>query len=134
LLPDHPDDPAAVAGPLAAAHLTEVVAGDDGSPGRRGVEAAEDIQQGRLAAAGGPDDRDHLADAHDEIEALQRNDLEVRDLVDPDESLADDLATVAPADGRLPARRGEARPHAGRLRGRVDDRGIAEPRPDRRAG
>ena len=35
LLPDDADDPAAVAGPLAAAHPAEVVAVDDGPPGRR---------------------------------------------------------------------------------------------------
>ena len=61
LLPDHPDDAPPVAGPLAPAHLAEVVAGDDRPPGRRRVEPAEDVQQRRLAAARRADDRDHLA-------------------------------------------------------------------------
>ena len=108
LLPDHPDDAAPVARPLAAAHLAEVVAGDDGPAGRRRVEPAEDVQERRLAAARRADDRDHLADADDEIEALEGDDLEIGDLVDPDEPLADDLAAVAGA-GRVRFRPGAAR-------------------------
>ena len=39
----------------------------------------------RLAAARGADDRDHLARLDEQVQALERDDLEVGDLVDPDE-------------------------------------------------
>src|SRR5205085_834288 len=102
LLPDHPDDAAAIAGPFAAAHLAEVVAGDDGPSGGRRVEPAEDVEERRLAAPGCADDRDHLADADDEIQSLEGHDLEIGDLVDPDEALAHDLAAVAGGPRRPP--------------------------------
>src|SRR6185437_9440005 len=100
LLPDHPDDAAPVARPLAPAHLAEIVAGDDRPAGGRRIEPAEDVQERRLAAPGRPDDRDHLARPDDQVETLQGDDLEVGHLVDPHEPLADDLAAVARANPR----------------------------------
>src|SRR5260221_570576 len=102
LLPDDPGDPAAVAGALAAAHLAQVVAGNDRPASRWRVEAAEDVQQGRLAAARGADDRDDFAAVDEQVQPLQRDHLEVGDLVDPDEVVADDeraRAVAGPAGG-----------------------------------
>ena len=95
LLPDHPDHPTPVGGPLAATHLGQVVPGDQGPSGRRSVEPAEDVQQGRLAAARGADDRHHLAPLDEQVETLEGDHLEVGDLEDPDEVVADDQGAFA---------------------------------------
>ena len=62
LLPDEPDRAAPVARPVAPAeHARRSWPATIGSPGRRDVQAAEDVEQRRLAAARGADDGHHLA-------------------------------------------------------------------------
>src|SRR5258706_738471 len=115
LLPDHPYDAAPVARPLTPAHLAEIVTGDDRPAGRRRIEAAEDIEQRRLAAPRGADDGDHLSGPDDEIETLKRDDLEIGNLVDPNEALAHDLAAIRGTDDRAPpAGQGETPADVGR--------------------
>ena len=121
LLPHEADDAAPVQRPLPAAHRRQVVAGDDGAAGRRDVEAAQDGQEGRLAGARGADDGDHLARIDEQVKALERDDLEIGDLVDLDEVVARDLGTLAE---QRPARRARREGRAGLHRGaagQVDD-------------
>ena len=93
LLPDEAEHLAPVAGPFGGAHLADPVAGDDDTSGGRDVEAAEDAQQRALAAARRTDDGDELTRLDRQVEALQRDDLEVGDLVDLHDAVALDQRT-----------------------------------------
>ena len=126
LLPHEADDPAPEARPLRVRDAAQVVARDDRPARRRDVHAAEDPEQRGLAAARGADDRDHLARLHEQVEALERDDLEVRELVDPDEPVAGDDGAVAVAEPGAPRGVGE------RIRARATARvggGASRPGP-----
>ena len=68
----------------------QVAPGDLDAAGGRRVHPAEDVLERRLAAPGRADDRDQLAGLDAQVEALERDDLEVGDLVDLDQVLAED--------------------------------------------
>jgi hypothetical protein len=59
---------------LAGRHPGQVLAADRHRPGRGGVEAGQDAQRGRLAAAGGPEQRDELSRLDVQGEPVQRPD------------------------------------------------------------
>src|SRR5690606_5366627 len=61
------------------------------------VQPADHVEEGRLAAPAGADDRHHLALFHREVQALQRHDLDVGHLVDLDDVFAKDEDFVAGA-------------------------------------
>src|SRR5690606_19056149 len=58
--------------------------------GRRRVEPAQDVEEGRLPASGGADDGDELTGLDRQVQALEGDDLEVGDLVDLDQAVAHD--------------------------------------------
>ena len=94
LLPDEADLAAAIVDELLFRHRDEVAAVDVRGAGARQVEAGEDVEQGGLAGSGGADDSHQLTAAHAEIQAAQRDDFQVGDLVDLEEILADDVEQV----------------------------------------
>ena len=63
---------------------------DDDTPRGRHVESAEDAQEGALATPRRPDDGDELAPLDHEIEPLEGDHLEVRNLVDLHDVVAQD--------------------------------------------
>ena len=120
LLPDEPDDPAPVARPLAPAHRgrgrgrRRPPARPTGRRARRGCSAASTCRCPTRRRSRSSRRRRR------EIEALERDDLEVGDLVDLHEVVADDqraLAVARPALAAEPGRerrgRGGARPPRG---------------------
>ena len=56
---------------------------EDVAAGRRPIEAADDVHQRGLARARRPDDRQELAALDDEVDAVQRPDVDPAGLVDP---------------------------------------------------
>src|SRR5581483_5640838 len=90
LLPDETDDSPAVERALALGEIRERQPAHLHAAGSGGVDSAEDVLQRRLPAPGGADERDQLARVDDEVEALERDDLEVGDLVDLDDVVAED--------------------------------------------
>ena len=94
LLPDEADHATSVRVPLAPAHLAQDMAVDHGPTGRRHVEAAEDVHQRALAAARRADERDELTALDDQVETLEGDHLEVGDLVDLDQVVAQDECAV----------------------------------------
>ena len=73
---------AAVADQLQARQRQQVAPGHGDLPGRGQVQAADHVEQRRLAAAAVADDRHQLGIRHLQIEALQGDHLELRGLVD----------------------------------------------------
>ena len=106
LLPDEPDGPTAEPRAVRVAHPAEVVARHDGPARGRDIHAAEDGEQRRLAAPRCADDGDHLAAVDEEVEALERDDLELGQLEDADETVADDDGPVPIPEARSRAERG----------------------------
>jgi hypothetical protein len=88
------DDATAIQRAVVLGEGDEFAAGDLDAPGSRQVDAAQDVLQRRLPAAGCAYDRDQLALLDEEVEPLQGHDLEVGDLVDLDEVLADDRVLI----------------------------------------
>src|SRR3989442_414681 len=56
------------------AHRGDVVAGDPDDPGGRPVEGPDDVEQGRLAGPGRPDERDELAVVDGEVDVPEGGD------------------------------------------------------------
>ncbi len=75
---DEPERAIAQPAALDLAERAHRLAGDDDRPRRRVVEPAEQLQQRRLAAARGADDRETLAGAHREVDAAQHLDAPAR--------------------------------------------------------
>ena len=82
-------------------HFQQVQLVDAHAPGGGAVEAAEDIQQGALAAAAIADNGHHLAALDNQVQPLQGDDFEVGDLVDLHEVVTGDHR-VAGHDQRPP--------------------------------
>src|SRR6185437_9158355 len=97
LLPDEADALAPIPQPLAALHSHQLVPADAHRSGGRPVEPREDVEKGRLAAAGGSDDRDQFALFHEQIKALQRLYLDLAGLVNAHQVVAHDLRRLAEA-------------------------------------
>ena len=83
---------APVADQLKARQRQQVAPGHGDLPGRGQVQAADYVEQRRLAAAAVADDRHQLGVGHLQIEALQRDHLELPALVDAYQVLAADHA------------------------------------------
>src|SRR5690606_2442400 len=106
LLSHEADHAPAVAGPLTGSHAEEVETGHLDRAGRWGVQTAEHVEQCRLAASRGADDGHELAGLDGQVETLEGHDLEVGDLVDLDQAVADDDGSGARLAGahRSPTR------------------------------
>jgi len=102
LLPDEADLLAPVGDEVGWGHRQQVAPADEGAAGAGHVEAGEDVQERRLARARGADDRHQLAAAHLEVEAAQRDDLEVFQLVDLEEVFAEDVGLALCRPSRRP--------------------------------
>src|SRR5450755_2593792 len=90
LLPDEAHRLAPVGQPFLAFHQEQVVPGHQDLAGGGPVQAGQDVQQRRLAAAGGTNQRGQLARPDDEVQALQRLNLDSLDGVDADQPVACD--------------------------------------------
>jgi hypothetical protein len=86
LLPHESDLLAPVGRQLVLAEREQVLPRDLQPPGRRPVQPAERAQQGGLARAGRPDQRQHLAARHLQVKPLQRHNLQPGDLEDLDQT------------------------------------------------
>src|SRR5262249_22471316 len=111
VLPEVSDHPALIVLPLSVGELGQVKTGDPGSPRAGPLEPGQHVHQSRLPAAAPTNYRDHLPHAHGQIEALQRDDLQVAGLVDVDHPLAVHQRRAHPSSlsssmsrKRLPAR------------------------------
>src|SRR5690606_18336482 len=70
-----------------------------GPPAGRLVETGQDVEQGRLARAGGADERDDIAGLDPQVQPLQGLDLDALRRVDADQVLAEDVRPVVVAAG-----------------------------------
>jgi hypothetical protein len=75
--------------PVGLAELVDPPPPEVDLAGGRAIEAAEQVQQGRLAAARGPHDADELALGDGQVDAAQRRDRDAVGLVGPLETLGD---------------------------------------------
>ena len=109
---------------LRLVRAAEVVVEEVGLAARRDVESAQDVQQGRLAAARGPQEHDELRGVDVEIDPAQRVHLDLAEPVHLREAARDQHRRsglfVATASVHRPAIRPEHRP-AGQTRS-VDSR------------
>jgi len=90
LLPDESDNVAAVVQAVAGRHRLQVPFGDPRAPGGLHVEPGQHIQQRGLSGSRCSDDRDHLAAVDEEVETLQRLNLDLLDLIDAHQVVAHD--------------------------------------------
>src|SRR6185295_153567 len=84
-----------VVGPFPATHLAEHVTTDDCPTGGRNIQPTQDVHERALATAGCADESQELTLINDQVETLERDHLEVRDLVDLDKVVTDDERVVA---------------------------------------
>ena len=91
LLPDEADLLAAVLDHLGFGDGDEVLPADEGAAGGGLIEAGEDVEERALAGAGGADDGHEFATADLEVQATERHDFEISDLVDLEEVFAEDV-------------------------------------------
>jgi hypothetical protein len=81
-LKDEPDLPVANFGQTVLGGVTEVASTDFHAAGARGVQAAEQVHEGRLSAAARPDDRDELALLDAQVNPVERPEFLVAQTVD----------------------------------------------------
>jgi hypothetical protein len=101
LLPHEPDDVPAILGAAPAVQRGQVDTPDTDAACRWRGLAAEDVEQCALAAAGGTDDGHELPTVDGEVQALQRDHLEVGDLVDLDQVVGHDVSAGTERCSRL---------------------------------
>ena len=109
-LEDEADGAAPDAGQVVVVERPDLRPGEPVAPGCRPIEAADDVHQRRLAAAGRPDDRQEVAGADVEVDAPEGGDLEAPGRVDPrDVPQLDDrcLGGGQPGPGGVGVGRGE---------------------------
>src|SRR5690606_10004084 len=95
LLPDEPDGVTPVGGPFPMSDVQKVVTGHPDVPGRGTIEASKNVEEGGLATTGRSDQGNELALIDEQVETLKRYHLEIGDLVDLDQVVADDDRTAA---------------------------------------
>ena len=94
-LPDEPDPVAPILGELALVQTAEVAPLDLDDPGGRPIQAADHVEDRRLARAARSDDREELALADVEVDAAERDDagvgypIDLEDVPEPDERLSE---------------------------------------------
>src|SRR5690606_927428 len=118
---------------LPVGRMGELPAAEEQPPVRRSVEAAENIEEGGLAASGGAEQHDELALGQLEVDAAQRMHGRVSRAVD----LRQPLRLEAQAFGRRgprPAIPGPPRFHDPNLTGRASGRMARRARPSGRDG
>ncbi|CDN42000.1 hypothetical protein BN871_AT_00020 [Paenibacillus sp. P22] len=97
VLPDEADRIPLVFDELVVRHLEQIPRPDLDAARRRAVESAQNVEQGRLAAAAVADDRHQLAVLNAQVQALQGDDLQIVRFVDFDQAFAfDHDAITAP--------------------------------------
>ena len=106
-LEDEPDVLAAVRGEERVVLAREVVIGVVDVAGRRHVEPAQDVEQRRLPAPGGAEQRDELAGVELEVDAAERDHVDLAHAVD--------LRDAAGTQDRRDRRHRDHRSHAGAL-------------------
>ena len=84
VLPDEADGLAFILNQLLVGDLQQIPFAYPHLPGRRPVEAAEDVEQGGFAASAVADDRHHLAFTNFDVQALKGHDFDDVGLVDLD--------------------------------------------------
>src|SRR5688572_13032141 len=84
------DFPVTRARELPFGHLGHELPVQPVTPAIRGIEASQQVHQGRLASPGRPDDRNVLVAAHDQVDALQRGDCGAPNRVAPLQPLRPD--------------------------------------------
>ena len=89
-LEDEPDRAAADRGQPVVVEILDRRPVEDVAPGRGPVEAADDVHQGRLARPRRADNGEELAAFDDEVEAVERPDVDPSRLVDPTHALEPD--------------------------------------------
>ena len=100
LLPDEADDLAPVARLLASSPSRQVVPATTARPADGTSSPPRMFSERALAGPGRADERDELARLDEQVETLERDDLEVGDLVDLDQVVAHDERRSPKRGGR----------------------------------
>jgi hypothetical protein len=91
VLEDEAHAPTPQLGEVARREVGQPVAGDGDGPARRSVEAARDVEQGRLARTARPHDGDEFAEVDVEADPGERDDRHVPVAVDARDVREDDV-------------------------------------------